>query len=503
MGGAGGQLTPDPLSGRRAGVLLHPTSLPGPGPRGDLGHAAYRFVEFAAAAGFSVWQTLPLGPTHEDGSPYQCLSVHAGNVDMISLDWLVDRGWLKPETISANGKCSLARRRTCLKRAYACYQSHADAHWREAFNTFTAQCAGWLEDYALYSALRAEQGGRAWFDWPDALRAREHGALDEAAARLAKEIDQVRFEQFVFFRQWAELRDYAHRHGLYLFGDMPIFVAHDSAEVWAHREYFDVDAHGQAATVAGVPPDYFSETGQRWGNPHYHWERMEADGFAWWVERMRTQLALFDIVRIDHFRGFEAYWSIPAEAETAVDGHWVKAPGAVLLRTLQERFERLPLVAEDLGVITAEVDALRREFGLPGMKILQFAFGSDAANPYLPHHHTSDSVVYTGTHDNDTTLGWYAGLDEAQQAHVLDYLGQPGEPMPWPLVRTALASVAGLAVLPMQDLLGLDGSHRMNRPGTTRGNWRWRFEWEQLPADLVERLRHLNTLYDRSPPPMP
>lgn len=491
---------PGPLSGRRAGVLLHPTSLPGPGLQGDLGHAAYRFVEFATAAGFSVWQTLPLGPTHEDGSPYQCLSVHAGNTELISLDWLVDRGWLQRDTLSVDGKCSPVRRQACLKQAYTTYQTDADTDWRVAFTAFTAQSVDWLEDFALYSALRGAQEGRAWFDWPAPLRTRAAQALQEASARLALEIDQVRFEQFIFFRQWAALRAYAHRHGLYLFGDMPIFVAHDSAEVWAHREYFDVDAQGRAATVAGVPPDYFSATGQRWGNPHYHWARMEQDGFAWWVARMRTQLALFDLVRIDHFRGFESYWSIPAAAQTAEVGQWVKAPGAALLRTLQANFDVLPLVAEDLGVITAEVETLRRQFGLPGMKILQFAFDSDAANPYLPHQHTPDSVVYTGTHDNDTTLGWYEALDEARQGHVRDYLGQPGEAMPWPLVRAALASVGGLAVVPMQDILALDGRHRMNRPGTSTGNWRWRFRWEQLPGELAARLRHLNALYGRASP---
>jgi len=282
-----------------------------------------------------------------------------------------------------------------------------------------------------------------------------------------------------------------------LFGDVPIFVAYDSAEVWAQREYFCVDGEGRLEVVAGVPPDYFSATGQRWGNPHYHWERLEADGFRWWIERLSTQRELFDLIRIDHFRGFEAYWEIAASAETAIDGRWVKAPGERLFQALLDSFHDLPLVAEDLGVITAEVDALRLQFGLPGMKILQFAFGSDAHNPYLPHKHERLSVAYTGTHDNDTTLGWFHSLDDTTRAHLQEYLGFPAEPMPWPLIRATLASVAVLAVIPLQDVLALDSAHRMNTPGVAEGNWRWRFSWEQVPEDLAERLRHLVQLYER------
>ncbi len=482
---------------RRAGLLLHITSLPGGVGNGDLGAEAYRFIEFLSASAFSVWQVLPLGPTHDDGSPYQCLSVHAGNPLLISLEWLQGRGWLElPEKGDA---VSAARYRlSCLEQAWEGFQQRASQEEREQLEAFVARHADWLDDFSLYMALREEQGGKAWSQWPEPLRDRETAALDEARSRLGKQIDTVRFQQYLFFQQWHELRAYAQQHGVLLFGDMPIFVAYDSAEVWAHREYFTVDEHGHALTVAGVPPDYFSATGQLWGNPLYRWDRMQADGFQWWIGRMRTQLELFDFVRIDHFRGFEACWEIPGGAKTAIEGRWVKVPGEALLKALYDAFHALPLVAEDLGVITPEVEALRNRFGLPGMKILQFAFGGDATNPYLPHNHEKRSVVYTGTHDNDTTLGWYRALGEGEKAHLLDYLGCPGEEMPWPLIRATLASVACLAMLPMQDVLELGSEHRMNTPGTTEGNWRWRFQWEQVDADLSSRLSHISRLYGRS-----
>lgn len=494
--GAGHTPENSALRHRQAGILLHPTSLPGPGIAGDLGHAAYRFVEFLGASGMGVWQTLPLGPTHADGSPYQCLSVHAASPALISLDWLVDRGWL--------AKSDPKRRDACLTSAYRGFVKgralQANAGLYAEHDTFVEREADWLEDYALYAALRADQGGRPWLEWPSSLRDRDPDALEGARKRLAKEIAQVRFEQFVFFKQWSELRAYAHEHGVRLFGDMPIFVAHDSAEVWAHREYFAIDKHGTALTVAGVPPDYFSATGQRWGNPHYRWNRMRSDGFHWWIRRMHTQLELFDLIRVDHFRGFEAFWEIPAAAKTAVEGRWVKAPGKALLSTLYASFDTLPLVAEDLGVITPEVEKLRRHFDLPGMKILQFAFDGGPDNPYLPHNHERDGVVYTGTHDNDTTLAWYQGLDAPTRRYIDDYLGRPSDAMPWPLIRCALASVATLAVVPMQDVLALGKGHHMNRPGTNEGNWRWRFSWDQVASDLAARLNHLTAMYGRQNP---
>ena len=486
-----------PFARRRAGILLHPTSLPGDnGAPGDLGADAYRFVDFLAAAGMSVWQMLPLGPTHNDLSPYQCTSVHAGNTLLINLQQLVDWGWLAPAEHDSRPADAQWRSQQ-LSIAYAGFQRSADGADRTAFAQFCTEHRAWLDDYALYEALRAEHHQRGWFDWPAPLRDRDETALNEARRRLAGPIEQVRFNQFVFFRQWHALRHYANRRGVLLFGDMPIFVAYDSAEVWAQRECFKVDAQGHLEVVAGVPPDYFSATGQRWGNPHYRWDRIAADGFGWWIERVRTQHELFDLMRIDHFRGFEAAWEIPADADTAIAGHWVKAPGAELFKALYAAFDDLALVAEDLGIITAEVDALREQFALPGMKILQFAFGGDAKNPYLPHNHEPLSLVYTGTHDNDTTSGWYSSLDEHTRAHVHAYLGQPNEQMPWALIRAAFASTSIMAIIPMQDVLELGSEHRMNTPGVAEGNWRWQFGWEMLRDGMAERLKEMVGMYGR------
>ncbi len=482
-----------PFSQRRAGILLHPTSLPG----GVLGPEAFRFVDFLAASGVSVWQTLPLGPTHDDGSPYQCLSVHAGNPRLISLELLAELGWLNNDVAIPGDADTEAYRRACLIESRCGFMQRASDEEHAALDAFVVTQGHWLDDFALYQALRQENDGHAWLDWPVPLRDRETDALDRARARLVDDIAQACFEEYVFFRQWQSLKRYANERGILLFGDMPIFVAHDSAEVWAHREYFMLDEEGRAQVVAGVPPDYFSATGQRWGNPHYNWGCMQANGFHWWVERMATQLALFDLIRIDHFRGFEAYWEIPAHAETAIDGRWVQAPGDELFQALQETFNPLPLVAEDLGIITAEVDALREKYGLPGMKILQFAFEGGSSNPYLSYNHQHNSVVYTGTHDNNTTVGWFEELSPSLQQHILEYLGLPQEAMPWPLIRCAFASVAQLAIVPMQDVLALDAEHRMNLPGTTESNWRWRFDWEQVPEELPGRLHRLAEMYGR------
>jgi 4-alpha-glucanotransferase len=482
---------------RRAGVILHPTSLPGGGRCGDLGPEAYHFVDFLAASGLSVWQTLPLGPTHEDLSPYQCLSVHAGNPRLISIERLVEAGWLDEGALECNPDSLEEHGTACLQAAYNGFQRRATEEEREAYRRFQHEHSAWLEDYALYQAIRRDQDGRSWLDWPQSLRDRSPQALAGARRRLAACVEQVRFEQYLFFSQWHALRRYANERDVLLFGDLPIFVAHDSAEVWARRDNFAVDEHGQAQVVAGVPPDYFSATGQRWGNPHYRWDRMEADGFQWWIERVATQLALFDLVRIDHFRGFESYWEIDAGAETAMDGRWVKAPGQALFERLEQVFDPLPLVAEDLGIITPQVEALRRQFGLPGMKILQFAFDGNGANPYLPHHHEPCGVVYTGTHDNDTSLGWFDRLSREERERVRAYFGYATEAMPWLLIRAALASVAQLSILPMQDLLGLGSEHRMNTPGTQERNWVWRFHWGQVQPELAEQTRALLGQYDR------
>lgn len=483
-----------PLQQRQAGILLHPTSLPGPWRCGDLGAEAYHFVDFLAAAGQRLWQVLPLGPTHDDLSPYQSPSAHAGNPELISIEALCAAGWLEGEVIPATTNHA---KRELIIRAWNTFNARADSSARDELQHFVAEEAHWLHDYALFRVLKQIHHEKAWNEWPVPLRDRDSAALQKIENTHGDALAVVRFEQFVFFRQWYALKRYANERGISIFGDMPIFVAHDSADVWAQRDCFDLDESGHPLMVAGVPPDYFSATGQRWGNPHYDWEWMEADGFRWWLQRIEGQLRMFDLVRIDHFRGFDAYWEIPAHEETAINGRWVKAPGDALFAVLRQRFDPLPVVAEDLGIITAEVEELRRKYALPGMKILQFAFDGGAANPYLPHNHRRNSVVYTGTHDNDTTVGWYQSLNDNVRRSVADYLGEPAEPMPWPLVRAAYASVAKLAMVPLQDVLALDGEHRMNTPGTTEGNWRWRFNWHMVAPDLSQRLRHLAELYGR------
>lgn len=490
----------DALACRRAGVLAHITSLPGPGGCGDLGPDAYRFVDWLVEAGQTVWQTLPLSPTHGDGSPYSSLSVHAGNPALISAEWLIREDWVDSATIGAQGGGNRKDKAWMLAAAHERFRREAARDRHREFHEFCARHAHWLDDFALYCALRERYDDANWSDWPAAVRDREPQVLKEARQELAVAIERISFEQFVFFKQWSALRRYANDRGVLMFGDMPIFVAHDSADVWGRRDIFALDGHARPAVVAGVPPDYFSETGQRWGNPLYCWDRMAADRFDWWRVRLRGQLELFDLVRIDHFRGFEAYWEIPAHEETAINGRWVKAPGDDLFAALKEEFNPLPIVAEDLGLITEEVRALRSKYHIPGMKVLQFAFEGGPDNPYLPHNYEPNSVVYTGTHDNNTTLGWYRDLRPPLQHHVVDYLAAPpGEQMPWPLLRCAFASVARLAVVPMQDVLALGGEHRMNTPGIADGNWSWRFEWGQVPADAGQRLRHLAELYGRLP----
>jgi 4-alpha-glucanotransferase len=472
---------------RRAGVLLHPTSFPS----GDLGPDVERFLDFMQAAGLTIWQTLPIGPTHSDGSPYHSLSVRAIGAHLISFERLVKAGWL-----DAAPGADPAARRIAIVRAHEGFEARATVEERAAFEQFYERERGWLREYALYQTLREEHGEQPWWRWPAELRDRDRKALSAAGNRLAPKLKRIYFEQFVAVAQWQAAREQAHRRGILLFGDMPIFLAHDSAEVWAHRACFKLDETGQPRVVAGVPPDYFSAQGQRWGNPLYDWEYLTAHKFDWWIGRLATELARFDIVRVDHFRGFEACWEIPAADATAVNGRWVKVPGEALFDALLKRFKKLPLVAEDLGLITPDVLRLRKRYGLPGMAVLQFAFGGGAANPYLPHNIEGDQVTYTGTHDNDTTLGWFEGLTTEQQNQVREYLAS-SEPMPWLLIRAAFMSVGHLAVIPWQDLLGLGRGHRMNMPGTNAGNWGWKYAWRDVPADLAGRVRHLITLYGR------
>ena len=491
-----------PPSGRRAGVLLHPTSLPGPGYCGDFGIDARRFVDLVADAGLQIWQVLPLGPTHPDGCPYQSFSVHAGSPDLIDLQWLVQQNWLSQE-LAISGLQDRDAKRLALDLAaevfFAQLESTTDSPMAAAYRAFLETADFWLEDYVRFHAFRKANALRPWAEWPPGLRDREAAACDSAAQDLALLISQLRFRQFVFDCQWRELRRYANERGVLLFGDIPIYVHLESADVWAHQHLFDLDEVGRPVTVTGVPPDYFSAEGQLWGNPQYNWARMRERGFEWWLQRFDSAAKEFDIARIDHFRALQAYWEIPADAVSAREGHWVEAPGRELLQLVRAGYPELKLVAENLGFITEEVEALRREFDLPGMVILQFAFDGNPDNPYLSHLHESGDIVYTGTHDNNTTLGWFESLDAATRERVYAYFGNPPDPMPWMLIRQAMASRARIAVVPWQDFLGLDGRHRMNTPGTTEGNWRWRFDWQQLPAQLGKKIRKVLEENTRGP----
>jgi len=456
------------LEGSRvAGILAHPTSLPG----GSLGPDARAFADWLAAGGFSVWQTLPVGIPAANRSPYDSVSAFAGGVHLIDLTELVADGLLGEEERHA-----APSRAAALARAHARWRRRPDA--TREMDAFRARHGHWLEDFALYASLAAEHGTR-WWRWPEALAAWR----SERSERLAV----IRFAQLLFERQWQGLRRYAHARGVRLFGDLPMFVSPRAADVWARPERFLLAADGRPRVVAGVPPDAFSAAGQRWGNPMYDWDRMAAEGFTWWRARIQRQLELFDLLRLDHFRALAACWHIPAEAEDARQGHWEPTPGAALLESLGAP-TRERLVAEDLGTITEEVHALRERFALPGMHVLQFAF-DDPESTHLPHNHRERAAVYTGTHDNDTTLGWWHALDGTQRERVLHALGRPTEPMPWPMIDAALGSPARLAMLPLQDPLALDSVHRMNVPGTETGNWRWRFAWSDVPGGLAEQLR--------------
>lgn len=468
---------------RRAGVVLHPTSLPGPGIHGTLGKQAYYWIDWLHRAGFGIWQCLPLSPV-VDGSPYNSYSAFAGNVELIDHEHLETLGFPATENSPQT-----------LQFLHDWFQSQPKHALQKDFKQFIAQEA-WLEDYCLYATLR-QQHGTHWIDWPSPLRDRNQSALAKVKADHIDTFRYHQFCQFLFSYQWHAVKAYANSKSITVFGDVPIFVSHDSADVWAHRDLFKLDADGNPRVVAGVPPDYFSATGQRWGNPLYEWQHHRQTGFRWWCDRIDHCLDRYDAVRIDHFRGFEACWEIPHNEPNAIKGQWVPAPGDELLTAVLRQRSELPLIAEDLGIITDEVTALRRKFEMPGMGILQFAFDSDNRNPYLPHNHTADMTIYTGTHDNNTTLGWYNHIDDAIKLKMQDYLANPADPMPWPLIKTAFASTARWAMVPLQDLLELDEAHRMNTPGTTEDNWQWRFEWSQFPSDLADQLRAMLALYDR------
>ena len=484
---------------RRAGILLHPTSLPGEFDNGDFGHQAYRFIEFLNTNGFKVWQMLPLGPTHDDKSPYQCLSSHAGNPILISLDWLKDKGWLDREKTALNEK-DKSYRINCLQQAADYFYQMNDEDWNNKLSNFKKQHIDWLDDYALFMALKHRYQNTPWYDWPDSVRHRQITELEKSRIELQDHIKQTVFEQFVFFKQWHDIREYAKQYEVEIFGDLPIFVARDSADVWAKRENFLIDTDGKMAFIAGVPPDAFSDTGQRWGNPLYDWDYMQSTAFSWWKGRIKSQLELFDMVRIDHFRGLEACWQIPEEDDTAINGNWVEVPGRELLTELFKTFDHLPLVAEDLGVITDAVIKLKNDFDLPGMKVLQFAFDGNNDNPHLPHLHAVNDVIYSGTHDNDTSLGWANDENNYNRNFFNDYTGQDietAEQRVLSLIRLSMSSVSYLCILPMQDLLMLDSTARMNIPGTIDDNWQWRFEWQQVRPEIMEQISHFKTLYQR------
>lgn len=492
---------------RGSGILLHPTSLPGPHGAGDAGPEALRLLDWLASAGQRYWQVLPLVPVGWGSSPYSGLSAFAGNPQLVSPEALAARGLLDaseltPPAFEAHrvdfDRASRHRQRL-LVLAASRFRERASEDDRARFEAFRQAEAAWLSDWTLFAALKQAHGDVEWTQWPAPLAQRDPQALEEARQTLSIRIFEHELAQFLFREQWTALRSEARQRGITLIGDVPIFVAHDSADVWAHPELFHLDAAGRPTVVAGVPPDFFSATGQRWGNPLYRWDRLEADGFRWWIERFRSTLALVDVVRLDHFRGFAACWEIPASEDTAVNGRWVPVPGDALFAALREALGEVPIIAEDLGIITPDVVALRTSLGFPGMRILQFAFGSGPRNAYLPHNHEPDTVVYTGTHDNDTVLGWWQSLGEETRDQVRRYCDDDGTAPHWSLIRLACASVARLSLVPLQDVLGLGAQARMNVPGQPSGNWAWRFQWDELPGDAAARLRGLCELYGRLP----
>jgi 4-alpha-glucanotransferase len=491
---------------RRSGLLLHPTSLPGKYGIGTLGQECYNWINFLEAAGQRLWQVMPLGPTGYGDSPYQCFSAFAGNPYLINLEQLVSDKLLSESDLANAPEFSddtvdygpvIAFKLEMLNKAFEHFTNSATTEQRDRFNVFTQSKTSWLEDYALFMACKEAHGGQSWNNWDEGVRSRKSEALSEWRTKLVNEISKQKFWQWLFFEQWNAVKNYANSKDIKIIGDIPIFIAYDSADAWSNPDLFYFDEGGNPTVIAGVPPDYFSATGQRWGNPLYRWDVMKKQNYAWWIERFKGTLELVDIVRVDHFRGFEAYWEIPASEETAIKGAWVKAPGADLFKTVREVLGELPIIAEDLGVITPEVEKLRDDAGFPGMKVLQFAFAADASDPYLPHNYVRNSVVYSGTHDNDTTKGWYAQASEKERDFVRKYLARGDDNVAWEFIRLAFASVADTAVAPLQDVIGLGSEGRMNTPGLPSGNWGWRLKWEQLPYWVAPQLREMATLYGR------
>ncbi|MEG4288433.1 4-alpha-glucanotransferase [Microcoleus sp. C2C3] len=495
---------------RSSGILLHPTSFPSRFGMGDMGIEAYRFIDFLVESDQQYWQVLPLGPTGYGNSPYSCYSAMAGNPLLINPELLRDDQLLGDEDFAnlpefpldyVDFERAIALKVPLLKKACENFKAKASPMQQKEFSGFCESKENWLEDYALFMALKDHFGGVSWNNWEPEIARREPESLEKWRQQLNAEIYYYKYVQFEFFSQWTELKRYANLRDIKIIGDIPIYVAHDSADVWSHREIFCLDeASGEPALMAGVPPDYFSSTGQLWGNPVYNWEKLQASNFEWWVERFEAIFAYVDVTRIDHFRGFDAYWAVERGQETAMYGEWIKAPGTALLDLINQKFGDLPIIAEDLGVITPEVVALRDRYEFPGMKILQFAFGAGPGDPFLPFNYDRNCVVYTGTHDNDTTVGWFNQLSNYERDEVLRYLGciDP-QGIHWSLIRMGWMSIANMAIVPFQDLLGLDTDARMNFPGKPEGNWGWRYRPEALNREVGDRLKTMTYISGRAP----
>jgi 4-alpha-glucanotransferase len=491
---------------RASGILLHPTSLTGPYGVGDIGLRAHRWVDFLSASGCGLWQVLPIGPTGYGDSPYQCFSSFAGNPLLISPDALLREDLLHPDDLN-DRPCFpddhvdfgqvIPWKNGVLDRSFIRYQHTHSSKLKMEMEKFQADHSGWLNDYALFMALKEVHGDAPWPTWEEPLRQRQPEAISAARKDLQVAIERQIYRQFLFFRQWSSLRDHAHSKNIQIIGDIPIFVAHDSSDVWVHRDLFYMDDTGMPTFVAGVPPDYFAPTGQLWGNPLYRWDVHAQTGYAWWLERIRATLDLVDIIRIDHFRGFAGYWEVPGKAKTAEIGCWTPGPGKDFFRSIRQSLGDLPIIAEDLGVITPDVVELRDSFNLPGMKIFQFAFDSTPDDPFLPHNYPVNCVVYTGTHDNDTALGWYNRVTETEREVYRSYLDRDGSNVNWDFIRGVWSSVAMFSLAPMQDFLGLGNEARMNYPGNPSGNWMWRMPANAQTPELQAKIKQLNYLYSR------
>ncbi|MCX6285988.1 MAG: 4-alpha-glucanotransferase [Bacteroidetes bacterium] len=495
------------MNERASGILLHPTSLPGKYGIGTLGKAASNFIDFLSKAKQQYWQILPLGPTGFGDSPYQCYSAHAGNPDLIDLDLLVSNHLLAHEDLASmphfeDGAVNYEKvqkaRLPLLFKAFHVFTANASDLEKLAYRNFLKSHSAWLNDYALFRAIKEDSGNKPWYKWEKDLKTRNPEALKTIESRLAEQTDFHKFLQFVFFKQWTSIKDYAKKHKIRIIGDIPLYISLDSSDAWANPGEFEFDRELMPIRVGGVPPDYFSETGQLWGNPLFRWDIMKNNNYKWWMDRIRTNLTLYDVIRIDHFRGFAAYWAVPYEEKTAIKGAWIPGPGKEFFKALKNEFGDLPIIAEDLGVMTPDVEDLRDSFGFPGMKILEFAFDSSEANDYIPYSYIKNCIVYTGTHDNDTVVGWFKKASETDRQQVLDYLDKDGKDIHWSFVRLAWSSVAYKAIVPMQDLLGLDSAARMNLPGTTGGNWNWRAKEADFPNELANALASMTVLFGRS-----